>query len=408
MRRVVVTGLGVLSACGHAVDEFDQALREGRSGLGLIQRFDPSWFHTRVAAEVRDYSFDALIPATEQRHLDRFTLLGLVAADEAVRRSGFDASADSFRCGVILGTGMGSTLGTEEGLIEVQTHQRKPRPSSVPKCMYNAPCGQVSIRHGLRGPTMMIVTACSSSAHAISQAAAMIRAGTADAFLAGGTESIPSYSLWAAWDNLRVMSRDNDHPERSCRPFSRDREGFVMGEGAAVLVLESEERARARGAEILAEVAGSGLSSDAHHITRPQVDGLVAAIQGALDDAGLNPTDIGYVNAHGTATSTNDPLEVAALKQVFGDHALRVPVSSTKSGHGHTIGAAGAMEAVAGILAMNGGYLPPTLHLTDPDPECDLDFVPGEAREQSFEAMLSNSFAFGGHNVVLALRRYRG
>ncbi len=408
MRRVVVTGLGVVCATGHSLVEFTGALRDSRSGLGRITRFDPSWFHTQVAAEIRDYSFDHLLPASEQRHIDRCSLLALAAAEEAVSQAGFSAEADSYRCGAIIGTGMGTSESTAEAVGEVLLHERKPRPTTIPKLMNNAVTGHVSIRFGLRGPSQTIVTACSSSANAIGQAAAFIRHGTADAVVAGGSESCAARELWACWDTMRVMSRRNDQPEVASRPFDRDRDGFVMGEAAAMLVLESEERARARGAAILGEVAGVGLSSDAYHLTRPQVAGFVAAMQFALADAGLRPDQIGYVNAHGTATPTNDPLETAALKEVFGDGVRALPISSTKSGHGHTIGAAGALEAVATLAAMNGGFVPPTLHLDHPADDCDLDYVPLTAREHHFDAALSNSFAFGGHNVSLVLRRYDG
>lgn len=407
MRKVVVTGIGVVCATGHSAPAFTDALREGRSGTARLTHFDPDWFQTQVGAEVRDVSFDLLMPSSEQRHVDRQSLLALMAAEEAVTTAGFSAEADPDRCAVILGTGMGPSETIEEAMHEVMREHKKPRPTSIPKMMYNAAVGHLSIRHGCQGPSQLIVTACSASAHALGQAALLIRGGFADAALAGGTESFPSYSLFAAWDTLRVMSRANDRPEAACRPFSADREGFAMGEGAAVLALEAEDRARERGAPVLGELLGVGMSSDAAHITRPQLHGFVAALRAALHDAGLNPEDVHYVNAHGTGTTANDPLETQALRQVFGDHADRLPVSSTKSAHGHTIGTAGALEAAATLLALNDGFLPPTLHLEQPDPECDLDYVPLVARETDAEVALSNSFAFGGHNVVLALRRGR-
>ncbi|MCC7494380.1 MAG: beta-ketoacyl-[acyl-carrier-protein] synthase family protein [Fimbriimonadaceae bacterium] len=408
MPRVVVTGLGVLSALGRDVPTFLDALREGRSGLGLLQHFDRAWFHTQVAAELPPGSFDEVVPAPEQRHLDPYAVLALAAAQEAVTQAGFSSEQDPYRCGVVLGSGMGPSLSWDEAFLEVYKDERKPRPTTVPKCMYNAAPGLVSIRHHLRGPSHLVVTACSSSANAIGQATMFIRTGVADAMLAGGTEAFPARPLWAAWDTLRVMSRDNDRPTASCRPFNRDRSGFVMGEGAAMLVLESEDRARSRGAHILAEVAGCGLSSDAAHLTRPEQAGFTAALRGALADARIDPSEVQYVNAHGTGTPTNDPIECAALREVFGSHAERLAVSSTKSAHGHTIGAAGAIEATACILAIQHGFVPPTLHLDDPDPACDLDCVPQTARELALDTVLSNSFAFGGHNAVLVLRRYRG
>jgi beta-ketoacyl-acyl-carrier-protein synthase II len=407
MRKVVVTGLGVVCAVGHDVDAFHHGLTAGRSGLGRVQAFDPDWYHTQVGAEVRDYSFDHLMSESDQRQIDRQALLALAAADEAVRRSGFDSSRDPERCGVVLGTGMGPSDTHEEAIRTVVLEEKKPRPTTIPKAMHNAAAGHVSMRWQCRGPSEMVTTACASSAHAIAHAVSYLRTGVADAVLAGGSESFPGPCLFAAWDTLRVMSRDNDHPERSCRPFAKDREGFVIGEGAALLVLETEERAKARGAEILAEIAGFGLSSDASHITRPQLDGFCAALRNALRDARIEPAEVQYVNAHGTGTAANDPLESEALHQVFGDHAKRLMISSTKSGHGHTIGAAAAIEAAATILGLNHGFVPPTLHLDEPDPACDLDYVPHEARAARFDVALSNSFAFGGHNVVLVLRRPR-
>ena len=406
MRRVVVTGLGVICSIGHDVPTFASALREGRSGTGTISSLDPAWLNTQVGAEVRDASFDAVVPKPEQRHLDRQSLLAIHAAQQAVTDAGFDSSADAPRCGVILGTGMGPCETIDSAIREVHIDKRKPRPTTIPRCMFNAASGQLSIRFGCKGPSQTIVTACASSAHALGQAANFIRYGTADAFLAGGTEVFPSLSLLAAWDTLRVMSTSNDRPEAASRPFNRDRDGFVMGEGAGVLLLESEERATARGARIYGEIIGVGLSSDAHHITQPQVEGLVYAMSNALADAQLTPDQLDYINAHGTATPINDPPETAAIRQVYGDHANRLMVSSTKSAHGHTIGAAGAIEATATLLGMAEGFVPATLNLTDPDPACDLDYVPLTPRDHRFDVAMSNSFAFGGHNVSLVFRRY--
>jgi 3-oxoacyl-[acyl-carrier-protein] synthase II len=406
MRRVVVTGLGVVCAIGRSRDAFLAALQAGRSGTSRIESYDPSWLHTQVGAEVKDANFDHLMPPGDQKHLDRHVLLALCAADDAVRDAGFEAESDGERAGVILGTGQGPCASIGAMFAEVHGQQRKPRPTTIPKTMFNAAAGHLSMRYGLKGPSQMIVTACASSAHALGQAANFIRWGTADACLAGGVEVFPPLELLAAWDTLRVMSRCNDAPERGCRPFSADREGFVMGEGAAVLVLESEQRAVARGARIYGELAGVGLSSDAHHITQPQVEGLILALRNCLNDARLAPEQVQYVNAHGTGTPINDPLETQALHAVFGDHAAKLAVSSTKSATGHTIGAAGALEAAATLLAMNHDFVPATLHLEQPDPECDLDYVPRQPRAQRFDVALSNSFAFGGHNAVLAFRRW--
>jgi 3-oxoacyl-[acyl-carrier-protein] synthase II len=408
MRTVVVTGLGVICATGNSTAEFLAALQSGRPGIERIRAYDPAWFHTQIGAEVKDFSFDPYLTPAEQRQIDRQSLLGIAAAAAAVDDSGFSCNGDSGRAGVILGTAMGPSTSIEDSIREVALVEKKPRPTTVPRLMHNAPVGHISIRHGCRGASQAIVTACSSSTQAIGQALQMIRYGHLDACLTGGTEPFPSYSLLAAWDTLRVMSRDNDHPHRALRPFSRDRTGFVMGEGAAILVLESEERARARGARIYAEVAGVGQSSDAHHLTQPLADGFAAAMQDALRDAGVAPETVQYINAHGTGTPVNDPLETEAIKRVFGDHARKLAVSSTKSAHGHAIGATGAIEAAATILGIHHGFVPATLHLADPDPACDLDYVPHEARALAVDTALSNSFAFGGHNAVLVLRKYRG
>lgn len=406
--RAVVTGLGIVCATGRNLQEFRESLRAGRSGTARITAFDPTWFATQVGAEVRGVDFDQYVPEPDQRHIDRQSLLALVAAEEAVADAGFSADGNEDRCGVVLGTGMGPSVAHSDAIAEVLTEQRKPRPTTIPKCMYNAPTGHLSMRYNLRGPSSMIVTACASSAHALAQALMLVRHGVTDVCLAGGTEAFPSYALMAAWDTLRVMSRRNDDPATASRPFDRQRDGFVMGEGAAVLVVESEAYARRRGARVYAELAGAGMSSDAAHITRPQQHGPELALRKALEDAGLATDAIDYINAHGTSTPVNDVLESRAVRAVFGAHADRLAVSSTKSAHGHTIGAAGAIEAVATIVGMVDGFLPPTINLTDPDPECDLDYVPNVAREADISAALSNSFAFGGHNVVLALRRYRG
>jgi len=407
-RQVVVTGLGVVCATAHNLREFSAALREGRSGTGLVQRFETDWFSSRVGAEVRDYDFDAVLSPSEQRHHDRLSLLAFAAAREAIGQAGLTDAEPSDRSGVVIGTGMGPSQSWAEGFTDVRLKQKKPRPTIVPRSMFNAPAGQLAIRHGLRGPSQTIVTACASSAHAIASGMDYIRYGRADLILVGGVETLPCYESWAAWDTLRVMARDNERPAAASRPFAIDRTGFVMAEAAAMLVLEADETARARGARIYGEVVGAGLSTDANHITAPSTHGLVSALRGALDDAEVRPEEVEYINAHGTGTPLNDPTEVAAIKELFGEQAYRLAVSSTKSSTGHTIGAAGAIEAVATLIGLDEGFIPPTLNLDEPDPQCDLDHVPHTAREARFDTALSNSFAFGGHNVVLVLRRYRG
>lgn len=406
--RTVVTGMGAVCASGCSLAELRETLAEGRSGTSRIASFDPDWFSTQVGAEIRGLTFDHLVPPTEAKHLDRQSLLALAAAEEAFTNAGYTTEGEETRCGLVLGTGMGPSVTHSEALAEVAVNHRKPRPTTIPKCMYNAPAGHLSMRYNCQGPSSMVVTACASSAHAIGTALAYLKLGTCDVVVTGGTEAFPSYALLGAWDTLRVMSRRNDDPSRASRPFDRDRDGFVMGEGAAMLILETEEHAKRRGAEILGELLGFGMSSDATHITRPQQHGPETALRNALADAKLNPSDVDYINAHGTSTEANDVLESRAIRAVFGADADHLAVSSTKSTHGHTIGAAGALEAVCTLLGMNHGFLPPTINLEHPDPECDLDYVPNEAREQQMEVALSNSFAFGGHNVVLAFRRYDG
>lgn len=407
-RPVVVTGLGVICATGHNLREFTDALREGRSGTGLVTRYETDWFTSRVGAEVRDYDFDDVVPATEQRHHDRLSLLAFAAAREAMHQAGTDGAEPNDRWGVSIGTGMGPMQTWADGFGEVRLHHKKPRPTVVPRSMFNAAAGQLAIRHGLRGPSQTMVTACASSAHAIAWAMDMIRLGRADLMLVGGVETLPTYETWAAWDTLRVMARDNDRPTAASRPFAVDRTGFVMAEATAMLVLEAADTAKARGAEIFGEVAGAGLSTDATHITAPSTHGLVQAMRSALSDAATPAEAVHYINAHGTGTPLNDPTEVAAIKECFGEHAWQLAVSSTKSGTGHSIGAAGAIEAVATLTALREGFIPPTLNLDEPDPACDLDHVPHTAREAQWDVAISNSFAFGGHNVVLVLRRYRG
>ena len=398
---MAVTGIGVVSSLGLGRASFWDGLAAGRSGIGPIDRVDLSDFRFPHAAQAHGYRSEDHFEARELRPLDRFSQFAVVAAREAVADAGLDGPVRD-RTAVVAGV---STPGQDTQDTEIFTPLYKEGrgrlpPLSIPKAMANANTSAVTMDLGLRGPAFTVSSACSSASHAIGQALWMLRNGVAEAAVAGGSEAPLSYANLRAWEALRVVSPD------TCRPFSADRSGMVLGEGAAMLVLEPLEAARARGATVYAELAGVGMSADAGHLTTPSVEGASAAIRAALADARLDPGEVGYVNAHGTATQINDPMEAEALRAVLGDRLARVPVSSTKSMHGHTLGAAGAVEAAATVLALHHGVLPPTANFTELDPACaPLDVVANEARETQAEAALSNSFAFGGLNAVLAFRR---
>ena len=406
-RRVVVTGMGVISPVGNDVETFWKAIAEGRSGIGPITRFDASALRTRIAGEVKGYDPEDYFERKDIRRLDRISQFFMIASREALSQAGIAYQPDDEaapRAGVVFGGGFG---GMESFVEEIRTLDRRGpdrvSPTGIPKIIVNISAGLASIEHNLLGPVSCVVTACSASANAIGDAAEIIRRGAADVMLAGGSEAaITDYGI-AGFAQARALSSRNDEPERACRPFDADRDGFVMGEGGGALVLEERDQALARGATILAEVLGYGMSVDAYHITlpRPGGTGAARAMKAAIADAGVAPSDISYINAHGTSTEANDATETAAIKIAMGDDAYRVPVSSTKSMTGHVLGGAGAVEAVASILALERGLLPPTINLEKPDPECDLDYVPNQAREFSGEYALSNSFGFGGHNVTL-------
>jgi len=410
-RRVVVTGLGAVTALGCRIDELWQRVCQGESGIGPIEGFDASDFKVRFAGEVRNFSTDGYLPPKDAKRLDRFTQFAMVAAIDAVRDSGLDfASEDQFRCGVILGTGVG---GLHE--IEIQ-HMRllekgpdKVSPFTIPKLMVNAACGQVSIQYGLRGPSAAVATACASATNAIGEAVKAIQYDDADVMVSGGTEAAVTPMGISSFASMRALSTRNSDPPKASRPFDKDRDGFVLSEGAGLIVLEELEHARRRGARIYAEVLGYGVSADGGHITQPDENGSGAAraMRGALQDGKLSPEDIDYINAHGTATELGDIAETRAMKLVFGRHARKLAVSSTKSQLGHLLGASGGVEAILSIQALNRSLLPPTINLDTPDPECDLDYVPNYAREQTIRAVMSNSFGFGGHNATLIFGHVR-
>ncbi|HEX5129751.1 MAG TPA: beta-ketoacyl-[acyl-carrier-protein] synthase family protein [Usitatibacter sp.] len=407
MRRVAVTGLGVVSPLGNDPEAFFQALVAGQSGVRRLEGPGFERLSTRVGAPA---SFEGAghFPAPRLRMLDRVSQFALVAAAQALAQSaGAVEALDPRRVGVFMGTGMGGSQTTDESYRSLYADGNdRLKPFSVLMAMNNAAAAWIALDHGFEGPNLTYSTACSSSAVAIGEAARRVANGEADVMLAGGAEAPLTLGTLKAWEAMKTLAAEDADPGASCRPFSKDRGGLVLGEGAAVVVLEAWERALARGATILAEAAGYGLFTDAAHITRPSVEGQAEAMRRALADARLSPDEVGYVNAHGTGTLANDGVETAAIKVVFGEGARRLAVSSTKSMHGHLLGAAGALEYVASVMALSRRMLPPTRNLRVPDPECDLDYVAEGARPAGeAPAAISNSFAFGGTNAVLALRR---
>ncbi|MBZ5609932.1 MAG: beta-ketoacyl-[acyl-carrier-protein] synthase family protein [Acidobacteriia bacterium] len=398
--RVAVTGLGVISALGHNWCEFWQALSEGRPGIAPLEAVDRSLLRFQNGAEVRNYDPARHFDEKEIGLLDRFAQFGAIAAREAVAGSGVQWT-DELRekTAIVTGCCVGGQTTEDEGFVNLY-RKNIPRvnPLTIPRTMENAAASRISLETGVVGPTYTVSTACSSSNHAIGQAFWMVRSGAVRMAIAGGSEAVFSLGFLKAWEAMRVVSPD------TCRPFSRDRRGLILGEGGAMLVLERLDSARARGAKIYGEMVGFGMSSDAYHITQPSADGAARAVRACLADGEIKPESIGYINAHGTATPANDATETAAIRKVFGAHADKLAVSSTKSMHGHALGAAGALEAVATLLALGRGVLPPTANYNEPDPACDLDVIPNQARQAQVEYALSNSFAFGGLNAVLAFR----
>ncbi len=403
MRRVVVTGLGVVSALGTGRQAHMQGLREGRSGIAPVTLIDPERLMVKIAAEAKQFRGEDHFDRQQLSLFDRVTEMAMVCAREAVAQSGIEFDeALGLRTATIIGTAMGGLHTLDENYRAVYFEMKnRVHPLIIPRLMANAPVSQITMEYGLMGASWSVSTACSSSNHAIAQALQLVRSGMADAAVTGGTESVLCFGGIKAWEGLRVMSTD------SCRPFSKNRNGMVLGEGAAILILEELERARTRGAPILGEIAGAGMTADAGAIVAPAVDGAVRAMRLALADAGMAPGEVDYINAHGTATTINDRTEAAAIRMVLGEQADAVLVSSTKSMHGHCIGAAGALEAAATLMALGEGVVPPTINHDEPDPEIGLDVVPNVAREAPVAAALSNSFAFGGLNAVLAFRKWR-
>ena len=399
-QRVAVTGIGIVSPLGLNLEENWDALSHGRSGIAPIQSVDCSKLRFQNGAEVRGFDASRHFPGGKEDQLDRFAQLSVVAARDALRDSGIELTAElRENCAVICGSAVGGQSAIEKGFEDLWVAGRgRVHPLTIPKTMANAGASHISMDLGLSGPTYTVSTACSSANHAMGQAFRMVRSGEAAMAVTGGSEAFFTIGMLRAWEAMRVIAPD------TCRPFSKDRRGMVLGEGGAMMILEPFDSARARGAKIYGEICGFGMTSDAHHLTQPTVDGPARAMRAALRDAGIAPEEIGYINAHGTGTPGNDPVETRAIRAVFGAHANRLAVSSTKSLHGHALGAAGALEAVATLLALQRGILPPTANYNEPDPECDLDYIPNQPRAAQVDAALSNSFAFGGLNAVLAFR----
>lgn len=401
MRRVVITGAGTINPLGHDVPATLAAMQAGTCAIGPLDIRDVDRLQIQIGAQVRGYDEADHFSRQDLTLYDRFTQFALLSAAQAMGQAGLDLSGDAGeRAGVILGTS-GGGLNTQDDNYRAVYAEGKNRvhPFIVPRLMANAAASHVSIRHNLRGPVLTISTACASSNHAMGQALGMIRGGMADVMLTGGTEAMLCFGGIKAWEGLRVMSRDG------CRPFSADRNGMVQGEGGAVFVFEEREHARARGADILCEVAGFAMSSDAADIVTPSAEGAARAMRGALADGGIALADVGYINAHGTGTAVNDRTETQAIRDVFGAHADALQVSSTKAMHGHLIGGTGAVELLSCIMALRDGVIAPTIGLSAPDPACDLDYVANTARQARVDVAMSNAFAFGGLNAVLALRR---
>ncbi|WP_221795065.1 beta-ketoacyl-ACP synthase II [Oceanobacter mangrovi] len=410
-RRVVVTGMGTVNPLGLDVETTWQALCQGQSGIGPITHFDASSYSTRIAGVVKDFDVSAVMSAKEARKLDLFLQYALVATDQALKDAALPESTDYNRVGVAVGSGIGGLNTIEQNYQQLEkSGPRRVSPFLVPSAVINMAAGNIAIRYGLQGPNFAITTACTTGTHNIGYAARTIAYGDADVMVAGGTEGSSTPLGVAGFAAARALSTRNDEPEKASRPWDKERDGFVLSDGAAILVLEELEHAKARGATIYGEVVGLGMSDDAHHVTSPPEDGSGArkAMENALKDAGVAPEQIGYINAHGTSTQIGDLAETSAIKALFGDHAYKLAVSSTKSMTGHLLGAAGAIEAMITILALKNGVIPPTINLDNPDDGCDLDYVPHKAREAELEYAISNSFGFGGTNGSLLFKRYNG
>ncbi|MGZ4410851.1 MAG: beta-ketoacyl-ACP synthase II [Gaiellaceae bacterium] len=408
MRRIVVTGLGAVTPVGNSATETWQSLLAGRSGVGFIEAFDAGEFPVRIAGEVKGFDPTPLLPPKELRRTERYTLLALAAATEAVGDAGLDGAYHPARVGIVFGTAIGGLIGiTEQHRTLLERGPSRVSPYFIPSVLVDSASGQLAISLGYRGINFAIVSACATGSSAVGEGAELIRRGSADAVLAGGSEACIHPLILAGFCAMRGLVAEEEDPTLACRPFDATRAGFVMAEGAAVLVLEELEAARARGATIYAEVLGYGGSSDAHHMAQPDPEsvGVSEMMRTALERAGVAPERVGYINAHGTSTPLGDAAETKAIRDVFGKHAYELAVSSTKSMTGHCFGGAGAVEAMATVLALKHQVLPPTINYLNPDPECDLDYVPNEAREVELEVALSNAMGLGGHNACVLFGR---
>ena len=410
--RTVVTGMGVVTPIGNSVEEYWSALLAGKSGVATVTRFKVDDYPTKIAGEIKNFEASQYIDKKELRRMDLAEQYALVASEMAVKDSGLDRNGiDLDRCGVVIGSGIGgiSTFEQQHSTL-VNSGPGRVSPFFIPMMIIDMCAGLVSIRFGFRGPNYATVSACASSAHAILDSFRIIQRGEADVMITGGAEATITETSMAGFCQARAMSIRNDDPEKASRPFDKGRDGFVMGEGSAILILESYEHAVKRGARIYAEILGGGMTADAYHITAPHPEGIGArrAMSLAISDAGLTPENISYINTHGTATGLGDVAETKAIKAVLGDHAYKIPCNSTKSMTGHLLGSAGAAELVAVVKSIETGWIHPTINLTDPDPECDLDYVPNEKRRYDVNYALSNSFGFGGHNVTVAVGKLNG
>ena len=410
-RRVVVTGMGTINPLAHSVEGLWSAIKKGKSGIGPVTRFDASEFTSQIAGEVKDFDPSDFMESKEYRKMGLFTQFAVAGAVQAMNQAGLSKeNIEPYRSGVILGNGIGGFEIVDEGhRILFEKGPKRIPPMTIPKLLSNEAPGNVAIRFGFKGPAMVVTTACASATDAIGQALNSIRYGVSDVMITGGTEASITELALGGFCVLKALStKYNDTPEKACRPFDTDRDGFILAEGSGILVLEELEHAKSRGAKILAELAGYGATCDAHHLTAPNTDGIAAstAMTSAIKDAGLKPTDIDYINAHGTSTPTNDPLETKAIKLALGDHAYKTRVSSTKSMTGHLVGAAGGIEAVISVMAIRDQYFPGTLNLTTPGEGCDLDYVPGTGERGRIKTVLSNSLGFGGHNATLIFKEY--
>ena len=412
MRRVVITGVGAITPVGNGVPSMWQALLAGRSGVAPITSFDATAFESRIAAEVKGFDPSAYLSPKEIKRTERFVQFAVAAAKQAVMDASLSiGQEDPFRYGVVIGTGMGSMhLIEEQHNVLLARGPKKLTPFMIPMLICNMAAGQVAISLGMKGPNFCTTTACASGAHGVGEAFRIIQRGEADVMLGGGTEGCITPMAVGGFCALMALSKRNDEPTKASRPFDKGRDGFVIGEGAGVLVLEELEHAKKRGAKIYAEMVGYGRTGDAYHMTAPDEDGAGAtkAMALALEDARLRPDQVQYINAHGTSTELNDKIETLAIKKTFGPAAKQVAVSSTKSMTGHLIGAAGGVEAVISVLVIKEGVLPPTINYTEPDPACDLDYVPNQARKAKVDAVLSNSLGFGGHNATVIFKQFVG